>query len=1087
MVLLFLFGISSYAFGGSWGAWTWQDNWHNTSADFCPPADGTKFNSDWFDPNNWGGQVMYSCPSPVPPDWNTFAAIEQKGAEPCISTASPYYNIRGPGGAKCSQVFIAPWAWQGATAGYRFTMQSGDANCGRMIGLANVVAYPSPSWGYPILDVNGGTMRTPGFRNFDADFPEDPCIFADPNYTWVMGEGLWIGGGGDGAQACYGTVNIRNDGKIIVPMVRIWYGDVNLLGGLLYITEPNDLNLMISLSKPMNRINVAGGELRFQGDRSARLNYYITKGRICPCEFRGTLFMDYNSTDDYTFLTAVCTPDAAWDPRPLDGADRQLLDPTLTWKPGPWAQVDPCLGGTHGVYFGLSEANVTDANDSNTEFKGRQDPCSFVPGHLEADTYYYWRIDEYNNAAHDGNTMWKGNVWKFKTKGPVAGEPNPADGTIGLNIPLQLSWGAGAFAAPTNGHILFIGPNQTDVGDALYGSWPASVRKFTLSSTTFQLSSLDYNLAADTNYYWRIDETNDGVNVPPDPTKYWANPDVWRFLNTNYFIVDNFDICPLTTSFEDMNNRWKTGYTNNFEKFAGKGSKCQNASTKSRANLGWEEILREGLSTGVMIFGYSNKSGWDPASLSRFSEARLEVNSLPAGAKDWTGGGALPDNGKATSIAISYLGASGNDYSPLYDRMYMALEANDGNFGIALHPDTEAQRTTVWDLWEVNFAEVKCPNASDQTNIDYFYLGFGSRCNRTSLGGGTGTVRFDDLRLYQKHCVPAYAELKGLIGDLSDDCRVNLDDVDILATNWLARQVVVLNVTNPPDALLWYKFNETTGTAITDWSGNGYHGMVDSNVGGLPLSGTQTDTLWDTGGHDGGCIDVNYLVVTDYNVWIDPCKLALQYIANNTRNFSFSVWINGDVYVPLTGWPRLISAMQDFNTAVVDENEVIEVWCPLPRSGTGSTAYFRVGTTSDNNSVQTAGMALSNFAGTWQSWIFVRDGDANRMRIYHNGERVAEANQLSGPMIAASPPIESFHLCTRDPGSESYYGKIDDFKVYNFALSDEQAGYIGTGGTGYVPFVNVANIKSSTPEIVNFGDYALIGQQWMTGPILWSP
>jgi hypothetical protein len=340
--------------------------------------------------------------------------------------------------------------------------------------------------------------------------------------------------------------------------------------------------------------------------------------------------------------------------------------------------------------------------------------------------------------------------------------------------------------------------------------------------------------------------------------------------------------------------------------------------------------------------------------------------------------------------------------------------------------------------------------------------------------------------------VPAYAQQTGLIADLSDDCRVNLNDIDVLATNWLAKQVVVLNVTPPATpAILWYKFDETTGLVVNDSSGNGYKGWVDSNGGGTTpeMTDPESKQLWDkVGCHDGNCFDMNYLVVEDFNVWIDANKAALQYLADNKTSFSFSVWINGDPYMPLTGWPRLISACQDFNTAEVDENEVIEIWCPAPRTGDAtSIAYFRVGRSgngaNDNNSVQTPGMPLSAFAGTWQHYAFVRDSVNKRMRIYHNGERVAEANQLSGPMFGG--PIEDFRLGRFDPGSESYLGKIDDFQIYDYALSDEEAGYIGTGGTGYVPFVNVANIKLSTPEYVNFGDYALIGLQWMTGPTLW--
>jgi hypothetical protein len=1080
MVLLFLLGISSYALG-SWET-DFSATWHNGYGDH--PA--TSNTGDWFDPCNWAawqGVLGYWSVKP-PNNWAT-ATIEAKAPDPCISTSSPLYAVYGS--AKCARLSIHPWSWGNAPNIY-FTVIDGDFNCGTQIGLCDWSPFNSATSGAAILDVNGGTIYTGGIPNvLDWNTLSDSNDInqndLDPNNPWWPGRGLWVGGAGDGAGSNWGIVNIRNNAQMLVQRIIINYGDINVLGGMLYQNEANDTYFSISLTRPRNRINITDGELRLKGLRNDRLNYYIGKGRICPCEFHGALVMDYNITDDYTSLTAICTPDAAWDPHPSDGQDRQSLDPTLTWKPGPWAQVDPCVGGTHGVYFGDNEANVRDANDSNTEFKGRQDPCSYSPPHLEADTWYYWRIDEYNNAEHDGNTMWKGNVWKFKTKGPVAGEPNPADATIGLNIPLVLSWVSGAYAADVNGHILYIGPNETDVQDSLYSSWPASVRRFILTDPNFKLSSLDYDLAADTNYYWRIDETNDNVNVPPDPNKYWPNPDVWRFLNTNYFIVDNFDICPLTESVTDMNNRWKTGYKDNFEKFTGKGSKCSNGNfNPTHAGLGWEEILREGQTTGVMIFNYDNKTVVNSA----FSEARLEVNSLPAGAKDWTGGGALPDNDKAKSIAISFVGASRNDYNPTYDVMYMALEANDGNFGMALHPDTEAQRTTVWDQWEVNFAEVKCPNTSDQTNIDYFYLGFGQRCNKgLSATGGFGTVRFDDLRLYQKHCVPAYAEQMGLSADISDDCRVNLDDIDVLATNWLARQVIV-SVSVPAAEMLWYKFDETTGTAITDWSGNGYAGKVDSNGGGTTpeMTDAESKQLWDTGGKNGGCIDINYLVATDYNVWVDVNMAALHYLANraNNKNFSFSFWLNADVYASLSGWPRLMVAFQDVNVDATDENIIIDLWIS-PRDGTSTVAYFQTGLLGDSNSVGSPGQPWSAFAGSWQNWIFVRDGDANRMRIYHNGERIAEANQLSAHMFGT--PIESFRIGRLNQGSEPFFTKIDDFKIYDYALSDAQAGYIGTGGTGYVPFVNVANIKSSTPEAVNFGDFAIIGQQWMQGPILW--
>jgi hypothetical protein len=651
-----------------------------------------------------------------------------------------------------------PWSWLGAGI-YTMTINGGNVNCGIQIGLADYISYPSPDWGYPVLDVFGGTITTPGIRNFDANDPYNPDKFDDPCYPWIAGRGLWIGGGSSGTAPCYGTVNIFG-GSIIVPAIRIYNGDVNLFGGLLYLIDTNDPNFFISQSRRMNRINVAGGELRLQGDRIDQVIYYIYTDRIVPYDRRGVLNIYYDGDIDLTSVTAEYTPDIAWDPQPRNLATSVSVNPILTWRPGNLAQ--PING--HAVYFGLDFNNVNDAtpNDPGV-YMGRQTATSFTPfGPLIGDTIYYWRIDEYDVA--NPSSPWKGNVWRFRTKGPLSSEPSPADGTIGLSIPLQLSWTAGTWAQNTNGHAIFFGPNEIDVTDSRIFIVLPGVRMYIQSSTIFPLSALDFNLASDTNYFWRVDEINDACVSSP-----WIG-EVWMFRNTNYFVVDNFDTY---TSFADMNNKWKTGYSN-MRRWG-----CDvNPPPQSYAQLDWEELLRSGDYTGVMVFGYDNQSGWGGSSY--FSEASLEVNKMPDGAKDWTGGSALPDNDKTANIAVSYIGSAGNDADPTYDRMYVAIESNDGNFGMVLNDNPEAQRTSVWEQWEVNFTDLNSPRVK-MNNIDYFYLGFGLRCNR-GTPGGTGTVRFDDLRLYQRHCVPRY----GPVADFTDDCIVNLADVKVMSEQWLS-------------------------------------------------------------------------------------------------------------------------------------------------------------------------------------------------------------------------------------------------------------------------------------------------------------
>ena len=219
---------------------------------------------------------------------------------------------------------------------------------------------------------------------------------------------------------------------------------------------------------------------------------------------------------------------------------------------------------------------------------------------------------------------------------------------------------------------------------------------------------------------------------------------------------------------------------------------------------------------------------------------------------------------------------------------------------------------------------------------------------------------------------------------------------------------------------------------------------------------------------------------------VDPNK--------NKKAVTFSVWVKADTYM-LGGWPRLIAVFQDMNEAT-DENEVVEIECPVPRSGSGSIATFTSGFVGDSNTVLKEQMQMSAFGGTWHHYAFVRDTDANLMLIYHNGEKIAETNQTTSPMFGKGHPIESFRIAKRRPGpyphtgennkiytDASWTGRINDFRVYNYALSQAEVAWLMglRSNPSYVPspFKNVANFKSSTPDMIDFGDFAILVKDWL--------
>jgi hypothetical protein len=1031
--------MSGFAFGSEWD---FQAMWHNTSTDTCNGGATNTTSTDWFDPCCWSfnPNQPVDCVGIKYPGWIMWAAMESKGDCAVLNT-SPLWPGTDSNGydAYCGQLTIMPWSWEYASSQI-FTVDS-NMNCGAFIGLGSLNAYPG-TWGAPVLDVNGGTMTAPGLRNFDPNDPYDPCLIPDPNYLWVVSRGLWVGGGSGGGGENYGFVNIRNTGKMIVPRIRIYNGEVNLFpDGLLYDTNSDPAYFFISQARALSRINIAGGELRLAGDRRDQVAYYVSKSRIVACEKHGALYVDYNGVD--TSVIAICTPNAAWNPTPVDGATGVPLVTTLKWEAGPYAQDSGLTTGKHAVYFGLSQADVCNATPGTPlgVYKGRQDPCTYAPSALVMDTNYFWRIDEYNDAC---SAVYKGNIWKFKSKGPQASDPIPADGAVGIPIPIVLKWNPGAKASGTSAHAVFFGPNETNVTDATVAN-PLDCYRGYVTSAVYDLSNLDFNLVPDTNYFWRIDESN-GIDV-------WKG-EVWNVRSTNYYVVEDFE------SYADnaaMLQKWAMGssYTS-----------C----TFINANGVIEWDFNDG--QGRMQYNYYDDSG------ERFSEVRFDVNNV-----NWNGGGALPDDNKLKSLEVSLVGAAGNATDSTYDRMYVAIQDTAGNVGMVVNPDPQAQRTFNWAQWYTKLSDLRSAGspAVDINYIKYLYLGFGNRCAGDPFLGGRGRVRIDDIRLYQKACLPQFSSNT----DLNGDCTVNITDLDVMAAAWLAKQTIISPVTNPGTAeangcKLWYKFDETSGTTASDSSGHGYNGDVNC-MPTLADSGKPDTAPWSAPGYDGtgACLNATAALIADNNIVVDISKSA---ISNSQTSITFSLWINGDIYMPLSGWARIICAFQDFNSLPpnsTDENEVLEIDCPVPRTGTGSQILFRAGVSGDSNTASASGMLLSAFAGSWQHYAFVRDGVNNKIRIYHNGEMIADGNALN-PLFDSTKAFENFRLVKRNPGAESYMGKIDDFRIYNRALTQAEIGYLGTKGTGYVPFANVSNIKSTTPETVNFNDYALLAKDWLT-------
>ena len=108
--------------------------------------------------------------------------------------------------------------------------------------------------------------------------------------------------------------------------------------------------------------------------------------------------------DVWTFTA----PGAVGNPKPAYGATDVQVNAILTWTPADSA-------ASHQLYFGPDKEAVRTAGAGSPEDKGSKTlgAESYDPGLLEADTAYYWRVDEVDGQ---GNTS-KGPIWIFTTGG----------------------------------------------------------------------------------------------------------------------------------------------------------------------------------------------------------------------------------------------------------------------------------------------------------------------------------------------------------------------------------------------------------------------------------------------------------------------------------------------------------------------------------------------------------------------------------------------------------------------------------------------------------------------------------------------
>ena len=340
----------------------------------------------------------------------------------------------------------------------------------------------------------------------------------------------------------------------------------------------------------------------------------------------------------------------------------------------------------HTVYFG---DNFDDVNNGTVGVP--QGSTTYDPGPLELAKTFYWRVDEFDIIETH-----KGDIWSFTTQGAVQ-SLNPSNGAVDVKQTAILIWSPSVFAAS---HELYFGTDKNAVKNADTGS-PEYKGTRDLGAESYDPGMLEWN----TIYYWRIDEVNNA-----NPNSPWPGIP-WSFTTANFLVVDDFEsynnIDPPDPESNRIFEAWLDGY-----EIPTNGALVGN----DLPPYAEQTIVHSG-NQSMPLF-YDNSVG--------YSEATLTL-TYP---RDWT------ENG-VNMLTIWFRGDAAN----AAETLYVALNGS----AVVNHDNPDAALIEEWTQWTIDLQEFAAQGVN-LTNVNTIALGLGNKNN--PVAGGSGTMYFDDIRLY---------------------------------------------------------------------------------------------------------------------------------------------------------------------------------------------------------------------------------------------------------------------------------------------------------------------------------------------------
>jgi hypothetical protein len=229
-------------------------------------------------------------------------------------------------------------------------------------------------------------------------------------------------------------------------------------------------------------------------------------------------------------------------------------------------------------------------------------------------------------------------------------------------------------------------------------------------------------------------------------------------------------------------------------------------------------------------------------------------------------------------------------------------------------------------------------------------------------------------------------------------------------TQLSSSSTVTMTVVAQPDVTVYYPFDQSSGTTVTDTSGNGQNGTI---------TGTAT---WGAG-------KVNNALTLDGSTSYVSVPAG---IVSGLTNFTVAAWIKP---TSLSNWMRVF----DFGTGTTDYMFL------TPQSGGGWR--FAI-TTGGNGAEQQLNYATAPSTGVWTHVAVTLSGTTGT--LYVNGVQVAQNTSMTLHPSSLGSTNQNY-IGKSQFGDPLFNGSVDEFKIYSRALSATEISTLAQGSTSTGP------------------------------------